>query len=1240
MRTGAIFARGSCRALKWVVVVLGMLSLLGSAQATAQTVESATYAAGVVTVTMSSAVRVSSGTAADLPNSVFTIAGNTAVDFATTPHTVSVNVGGDASFTVPFTTDLTGISTQMTYTAPMGEEDARIVNAVTGGAVSSFTVTVLPAAPFLPRIPIHEVQRGVAADITLPEAVGGTGTLTYSITTTLPAGLTFAAATRKITGTTTAAAGRTTQTYSVTDGGTPTTQDFFLDVVEPPALSVTVSADPTTIAEGGMSTITAMANRPVTTADGTVTVNLAVVGEATLSANSITIAAGAESGSVTLTAAEDDDYEPETVTVTVTGTGVAANHPNVMINVTDMAPPEILSVVVSADPTTIAEGGTSTITAMANRAVMASDGTVTVNLRVVGEATLSANSITIAAGAQSGSVTLTSTADDDYEPDTVTVTAAGSGVAANHPNVVINVTDMAPPSALTVTVSAAPMTIAEGGTSTITAMASRMVAAGDGTVTVNLSVVGDATLSANSITIAVGAQSGTVMLTSTQDDDYMNDTVTVTASGAGITGNQEVEITVTDDDMAPSTTLGHITEISVDRSDPKTVGGTKRQHVTEGVLTKATVKVRWSHAQLRDLWQGVAAGSKPPDVPVMLAMMPVPSTESWLSEAENEAGHDDVTIGTSAMVVVPKKPKSNTSVGYEEGTGSTSIHFGQDPDAENEAFKLYVTDASGFAAGSMLESDVHVIEDDDPQNIMLKRDGSGVIYEGRSDVKFDVTADPPREDLVLEVRFDLKDVDGQTVASGDNYIDKSIGTIPTGRDGKDTVTLTLDDNDENRIDDQIALHAEVVVYALDTGAYRGIDDPDPVEITVYDVHKLPWLNVAGAMSVMEGDEAGVDLTLTINRNPENTHAVDPETLEYTSEALSIAVNPSGVDSSDFTLSMNPVMVDEYKHTAAKDWMQKVKVNVKADDDGDIGEKMLALEFVVNPAATTYGPRPSAGDAEPDDHKNSMAATTLTIQDATERLVWARTQDEIDAAVSAAMTKAAGTDGLNPGEMVEILGSELFSAAPGIVVDYAAASSDTAIAAGSGSDRRMITVTPKAEGMTMVTVTATATSPSGAAIVDQTKPNVAQIMFSVDVVLQDLTFMVALAEGADMNLAEGGMGGMVTVTTNRPVTENTEVMLMRDGSSSASEDDYTLEPPLVTIMAGHKMGTTMVMATEDGMPEDMEMLTLFLVVDGMQMTDKSVSFYLWDAAVPALPVIAQLLLAALMAVGGYRRYRRR
>ena len=43
-----------------------------------------------------------------------------------------------------------------------------------------------------------------------------------------------------------------------------------------PALAVTVSAAPTMIAEGDTSTITAMANRPVEAADGTVTVHVVV----------------------------------------------------------------------------------------------------------------------------------------------------------------------------------------------------------------------------------------------------------------------------------------------------------------------------------------------------------------------------------------------------------------------------------------------------------------------------------------------------------------------------------------------------------------------------------------------------------------------------------------------------------------------------------------------------------------------------------------------------------------------------------------------------------------------------------------------------------------------------------------------------------------------------------------------------------------------------------------------------
>ena len=66
--------------------------------------------------------------------------------------------------------------------------------------------------------------------LTLPEATGGTGTLTYSLTPAAPAGLEFDATDRTITGTPTAAA-TTEFTYTVTDGnGTKTPLTFEITV--------------------------------------------------------------------------------------------------------------------------------------------------------------------------------------------------------------------------------------------------------------------------------------------------------------------------------------------------------------------------------------------------------------------------------------------------------------------------------------------------------------------------------------------------------------------------------------------------------------------------------------------------------------------------------------------------------------------------------------------------------------------------------------------------------------------------------------------------------------------------------------------------------------------------------------------------------------------------------------------------------------------------------------------------
>ena len=99
---------------------------------------------------------------------------------------------------------------------------------------------------------------------------------------------------------------------------------------------------------------------------------------------------------------------------------------------------------------------------------------------------------------------------------------------------------------LSVMVTADPMEIEEGGTSMIIATASRAIEAGDGAVEIDLIVVGDATLAADSIMIAAGDMSGYTMLTATADDDMDDEMVVVVASGSGITTSMQVEVAVTD----------------------------------------------------------------------------------------------------------------------------------------------------------------------------------------------------------------------------------------------------------------------------------------------------------------------------------------------------------------------------------------------------------------------------------------------------------------------------------------------------------------------------------------------------------------------------------------------------------------------------------------------------------------------------------------------------------------------
>ena len=117
-----------------------------------------------------------------------------------------------------------------TYTVTDADDDT---------ATLTFTIAVVAAAPGATpsfgasNIPDQSYRQNEGvADLTLPAATGGNGTLRYSLSPSAPAGLTFDAATRRLTGTPTGTQDATTYTYTVTDADGDTATLTFTIAIE------------------------------------------------------------------------------------------------------------------------------------------------------------------------------------------------------------------------------------------------------------------------------------------------------------------------------------------------------------------------------------------------------------------------------------------------------------------------------------------------------------------------------------------------------------------------------------------------------------------------------------------------------------------------------------------------------------------------------------------------------------------------------------------------------------------------------------------------------------------------------------------------------------------------------------------------------------------------------------------------------------------------------------------------
>ena len=597
---------------------------------------------------------------------------------------------------------------------------------------------------------------------------------------------------------------------------------------------------------------------------------------------------------------------------------------------------------------------------------------------------------------------------------------------------------------------------------------------------------------------------------------------------------------------------------------------------------------------------------------------------------------------TAAGSVTLHTPRNTNAANHSETTvtGDIELQIQSDPDAEDEGIVVTLTltapttttvqNKGGATLGLMVPSggngtvagtgggtvggvDVAegslgasvTIDDSDDQTFVWSDVKPATPNEG-ADIKVTLTPKPTPEQLSYATVLSVDMADYSVSPANYTFSADDAGTA----DDDETFhefTIKPPNPDGDRDMDTIMVRAfvagsstaRVEPHEIEVADIHGLPDADDITTKAYMSDKDGKKDDKNeAMSVMEGAEHPVHVTVTADRG----------TTGYPSgEKLKVAVMGAAGQSRDYRVE--PSTIEIASGTGKKSETFKLW----ALEDEDIGEENLMLQLKVTGADDKKGP----GEV--------MVPFSIMITDATEP--WVKVKDDAYDAIKMAL----GEDPLNPDDEVMIMTDDLFMYdADMYSVSFAASVEGAAVSASSSGEA--VTIMAKSAGEAKVTVTATATMAADSLVITQDRANVAQVTFPVMVELADL--MITLSGPEDMNIAEG-MSAMVTATANRAVTEDTMVELIQtDGTASPA--DFMAEP--ITIMAGEMMGTTMVMAVEDEMMEDMEMLTLEGRVGAMKTN--TLSFNLWDAAVPALPIIAQLLLAFFLAIGGYRRYLRR
>ena len=475
---------------------------------------------------------------------------------------------------------------------------------------------------------------------------------------------------------------------------------------------ITLTASPDRVSEGDGATsvtVTATLDGGARTSATEVTVSVAgsgnpdAVGFQDVSSFTITIAAGDRSGTGIFTLTPEDDAVDEAdETVTVSG---AADLPVESATVTladdDEAPTGIsLSVV----PSRVSEGGGAaqvTVTAAFDRGARPMATTVSVSVAGSGAAgavdfaPVAGFEIVIPANAATGSAAFTLTPEDDAfdEVDETLTVSGASDLPVESATVTLADDDEAP---TRVSLSVVPSRVSEGGGAaqvTVTAAFDR--GARPMATTVSVSVAGSgaagavdfAPVAGFEIVIPANATSGSAAFALTPEDDVVDELdETVTVSGASDLPVESAQLTLADDDQAPTRI-----SLSAVPSRVSEGGGAAAVTVTAAfdrgarpMATTVTVSVAGSGAA------GAVDFAPVPDFEIVIpasatsgsaafALTPEDDVVDELDETVTVSGASDLPV-ESALVTLADDDATSTRISLSaapalvsEGAGTTEV---------------------------------------------------------------------------------------------------------------------------------------------------------------------------------------------------------------------------------------------------------------------------------------------------------------------------------------------------------------------------------------------------------------------------------------------------------------------------------------------------------------------------------------------------------------------------------------